>query len=100
MNLKTNILTKLSAITVRLAGEISDTGIKELDDPINRAWDIFTKLIGVGGAFVLIWGLVALGLAASDQDDHGKKSAGKKVIGGIIILAAAVIANFIIKGIS
>lgn len=82
-------------ITKFLLGPVSDTGVPEIDNPVNKAFTIFTGIVAVFGWGFLLYNLVRLGLAFNDQDSHSMKAAIKGIVGAIIAAAAGTIVTII-----
>ena len=80
------------ALLFRLPG----TGINELDEPINKAWTVFSGLIIVFGVIWFVISLIQFGFAVGDENPHQKKSAVKNIVGALIIAAAGAIATFVL----
>lgn len=99
MNLLINTYYTLSAKLFMLMADgditVSDTGITDIDDPLNRMATIICKLAAVGGFVWLVISLVMFGFAYGDQSPHEKKNAMKSAIGAAIIMAAGAIALFV-----
>lgn len=74
---------------------ISDTGISELDEPINRLATLIASLCTGIGFIWLVVSIVMFGFAWSEQSPHEKKTALKSAFGGAIVMFAGAIALFI-----
>lgn len=90
-----NISSKLIMLMADDDLNISNTGIPELDEPINR---FATFISGAAAAIGFIWlvaSLVMFGFAQGDQSPHEKKTAMKSAFGAVIVMSAGVIALLI-----
>ena len=72
----------------KIALDISNTGISELDDPINALINLMVNLcIPVGVILLIIAGMVFGYNKITEQSSHSNKVVGNLLIGGFALLA-------------
>ncbi len=82
---------------LNLLDAIPSVSVMKSSELVTNVLNLVTQFSIVGGAFWAIWGVIVLAGALKDKNGPGLQSGVWQIVGGALILVAAVMFNSIVK---